>query len=486
MRKSLWTAVLVIVLCVGLGVTGFVRLNESGKQVQYEETVLFGDKTAIDGMTVMHQLYDRVEGGYLYWDTAYRPGKGVAETDFTYMEKPKETPPENQEYLNIYTYSGGGVQSSGSIDLREQGGEWAPILIDVAEHAGTETRYTESVDLNDYFEYLPLQISANIGELHHLYSGSVTGGIETAQWIKDLQNAFCIPVPEKCYATVEIFKRTDGSVYHYHISMGGNLPELRCYSLVTEEYCYLLVTGKMPDGSPLSTELVTGVWGIYRIPYETVEIEQSWGSRESTILHTEEMEKISSVEPGIRLNELSYDEKNERIEIVYTNDGEGESDRLNLMVVDGTSGKTLQTLPLTENAKDVWLRWSARSFDDFKIVTLDDGAKRGFILLSRGEDGSYRKEYEAEFPAGETEHDYIWLDTGYEFGADLDGERLAMVAISEDFINPFGICRFELVIYQAGEMIFHGHYANSLGIRNGDYSGGCQPWGKTPVRVSWD
>ena len=57
MRKSLGMAVLVIVLCVGLGVTGFVRLNESGKQIQYEETVLFGNKSAVDGLMVRHQLY---------------------------------------------------------------------------------------------------------------------------------------------------------------------------------------------------------------------------------------------------------------------------------------------------------------------------------------------------------------------------------------------------------------------------------------------
>ena len=483
MRKSLWIAVLVTVLCIGLGVTGFVRLNESGKQIQYEETVLFGDKSAINGLTVRHQLGAPTGSGYLYWDTAYRPAEGISETDYIYREKKLETPVENKEYLNIGVYSGGGIHTTGSIDLEKDGGEWAPVLLDVAQHAGTELSYSEIVDLKDYFEYYPMSISVNIGTLQ-IYSDSGMWDSDVEQWMKILQNEFRIPIPEKSgYVKVEMFKRTDGSVYAYSISPVESIPSFSTYSLITEKDCYLLVERREKD---VDSSRVKQYWAIYRIPYETVE---DAGSCEKTILHMEEMQKIASEDSGISFHKIRYDEKMDRIEIIC---GEGSGLRQpTLMVFDVKTGETVQAMTLTESDDDTQIH-EVYCHDDFIVITMRDlrqDGRRWFTLLSRGADGRYQIEFEGDFPEKEVTDNEIWLkiyDPQYAVSMDFDGERLVMGAIVNGYLDGSkqpGL--FQIIVYEAGELIFHGQYQSSLVIGE-DIDDGWQHLKWTPLTVSWD
>lgn len=483
MRKSLWIAVLVTVLCIGLGVTGFVRLNESGKQVQYEETVLFGDKTAIDGLSVMHQLYTPIaeNGRYLYWDTTYRPAEGTAETEYTYREKKLEAPVENREFLNIGTYHSGGMQTTGTIDLREQGGVWAPVLIDVAERAGTELYYTESVDLRDYFEYYPLSIDVNLGTLQ-FYMSTVIWDSTMEEWMKILQEEFRIPLTEKCYVKIEIWKRTNGEVYRYHIDADGWIPAFTGRSLITEKDCYLLIDGKE---KATDSSRVRDYWAIYRIPYEMVEEE----GREKTILHMEDMEKLLEADSMITLHDINYNEKWDQIEIVYTEDSGEEFSTRNLMVLDEKTGES-QIIPLT--FKGEWKSiYKIYHYDDFMIITLGEEGEQGFVLINQTDEGDYQKVFEGEFPRENISSDMMidtpWFISPYNtIGADYDGKRLAIAAAAYKYKEePLGKCGIHLAVYEAGEMIFHGLYVNSLGIGEDIYNG-CQPWSKTPITVSWD
>ena len=481
MRKSLGMAVLVIVLCVGLGVTGFVRLNESGKQIRYEETVLYGDKSAIDGLTLVHQLYAQIaeNGRYLYWDTTYRPASGIAEAEYTYREKKLETPVESKEYLSIRANASGGVHTTGTIDLEKEGGVWAQVLLDVAERAGEELSYSESVNLNDYFEYYPLSISVNIGTLQ-IYSDSGMWNSDLEQWMKILQDEFRVSIPEKSnYVKVEIFKRTDGGVYAYSISPVEWSPSFSTYSLVTEKDCYFLVKRREED---VASSQVMGFWAIYRIPYETTE---DAVDREKTVLHMEEMEKLVSGDSEISLHDINYNEKWDQIEIVYTE----EFSTCNLMVVDGKTGEN-RIIPLT--FKGEWQSiYKIYHYDDFMIITLGEDGEKGFVLINQTDEGDYQKVFEGEFPKENISSDMIvdtsWFISPYNtIGADYDGKRLAIAAAAYEYKDEsLEKCGIHLVAYEEGEMIFHGLYVSSLriGTENDNL---YKLWNETPVRVSWD
>lgn len=352
------------------------------------------------------------------------------------------------------------------------------MLLDVAQHAGTELSYSEIVDLKDYFEYYPMSISVNIGTLQ-IYSDSGMWDSDVEQWMKILQNEFRIPIPEKSsYVKVEMFKRTDGSVYAYSISPVESIPSFSTYSLITEKDCYLLVERREKD---VDSSRVKQYWAIYRIPYETVE---DAGSCEKTILHMEEMQKIASEDSGISFHKIRYDEKMDRIEIIC---GEGSGLRQpTLMVFDVKTGETVQAMTLTESDDDTQIH-EVYCHDDFIVITMRDlrqDGRRWFTLLSRGADGRYQIEFEGDFPEKEVTDNEIWPQ--YAVSMDFDGERLVMGAIVNGYLDGSkqpGL--FQIIVYEAGELIFHGQYQSSLVIGE-DIDDGWQHLKWTPLTVSWD
>jgi len=490
MRKSLWISILLIVLCVGLATMGFTRLNQSGEEVTIEETVLYGDRSWLEGLKVTHHMYNQIGGPYLYWDTVYRPEEAClsAETEFTYAEEKREEPQEGRGYLNIRTYGGMNVGTSGHIDLDEIGGKWGEILREVAERAENGTESVESIRMRDYFTYQPLCIDVNVGELKHLHYGLTGDESENEQWVKDLQRAFRIPVTDDCRVGVSIFKNNDGRVIRYGIGV-ENGPELSCSSVVTDEYCYFLIAGKMKDGTPVNTEHMRGDWGIYRVPYQTATEETSFGEeRQKTTFRTEKIKQIAVVDPGIAICDMSYDEYRDRIEVIYQEDGEDGLSTPQMMVLDAKTGEKIQTLVLTEREDEVIVREIYR-YEDVQVITLVDtrsGGRRGFTLLRRGEDGNYQIAFEGDYPETAVTDDEIWYNTWHTISMDFDGERLAMGVVVDGYLagerHP-GL--FQIVVYEAGELRFHGQYQNSLVIGEDIYTG-CQSWGPMPVEVSWE
>ena len=478
MRKSIGITILLVVLCTCLSVMGFVRMNETGEQIQIEETVIVGDNSILDGLKVTQHLYDQGGQGYLYWDTVYRPGtEPSVKTDFTYTEKRREEP-ASEEYLSLMLYSGSSVGSSGILDLKETGGAWSSVLTDVAKRAGTKSEHKEWVNLKDYFDYLPLQINVNIGELHHLHLGPRDSNPEP--WIEQLHEAFRIPVPDKCFAEITILKRSDGSVYHYGIEMGRDLPELNGESIITDEYCYLIVTGKMADGSPLNTADGRSICGIYQIPYEDASAKTSIGTdQQTTVLQVEKMKKIASLESGMFISEVNYDEERERLELVYI--AEREKFQVELIAVDTKTGELLQTLTAIEDLKGGWVD-DVFTGENALLVSSSNGDGYFFTLLSREEDGFYRKEFEVPFPkVTETGFHSSWTYPRYGMGVAFDGERLAVATVT----GSLDECQFQLAVYEAGELVYQGKYTSSLGIGSDIYST-MKPRESMAVEVNWE
>lgn len=487
MRKSLWITVILALSSVSLAVTGFIRVDRTGDQIEIEETVLFGDKAALDGLAVDHHLYDQVGGGYLYWDTAYRPGTdGLADTEFVYTETPREEPEERADRLTIGTYSGGSAGSSGAIDVMEMGGEWGPLLSDVAGRTSSGTTHEEIVRLADYCEYLPMYVDVNIGALSYSQFGMLSGEDAQEADLQKLLECFRISTPEECRVEISITKRPNGTVSDYSINIRDGMPQLIVSSAVTEEYCYLLVGGTMEDGSPLDTSRMIGDCGIYRIPYEITRVDYKYGiSREVMTLHTEEIRQIASFNVNEEVGHMHYDEERDRIEIIYRG-ATGEENGIKLAVFDAGTGEQIQNLLVTRNEEEVWIREVIRE-EDFLVITLERSEGiGGFVLLTRGEDGAHHTEFEADFPV-ETDVDWAtWLYGRYDLSVDFDGERMVFGAVVDGFTGgDDDSCRFLLLVYEDGEPVFMGRYASSLGIGRTAY-GGCLPWGLMPLEVRWE
>ncbi len=489
MRKSLWVTTLLILLSISLAVTGFIRVDRTGDQVEMKETVLFGDRTALSGLAVEHHIYDQVGGAYLYWDTAYRPEiEGSVRTEYFYTEKRREEIGESKERLTIDTYSGESVGSSGALDLMEHGGDtWGQLLTDVASRTEAGTTYEESVKLKEYCEFVPMYVEVIIGGFYYTRMGMTRGEMDSDENIKKLVDCFRIRTPEECLVTVEITKRPDGTVSDYSLHISDGMPSIQISSVVTEEYCYLLLGGKMADGSPLDTSEMIGGCGIYRLPYETTTLESKYGgTRETTTLYPDQMEQIAALDVSDGLEEFYYNEAAHRLEVIYMENLPEESSRAKLIMINAATGDVLQELMIAESSQSFWIRKVMRG-DGFMVLSTEKAKEVGFILLEEKTDGDYQRQFEGIFPSS-TEEDWItWTYGSYSFSVDYDGERLAFGTPVKDYhgsgANP---CQFQLVVYEAGELRFHGLYANSLGIGSVDPYNGCMAWSNQPVEVRWE
>jgi len=233
------------------------------------------------------------------------------------------------------------------------------------------------------------------------------------------------------------------------------------------------VSDDMYADSSLGTELEKEYQGIYRIPYET-------GSDEKTVLRLEEMEKIASLEHEMmRYFGVRYDEKWDRIELIYEGDKGVESPEL--MVFDAKTGETVQTLTLPKTGDYFVSSRNIYYHDDFMVIGVNEfeGEKGEFTLLGRTEDGSYHVEFKRDWT-----NDGTWFNLNSASGVDFDGERLVMGGVVKNKYVDGEKGLFEIVIYEAGELIFHGQYQSSLVIGE-DINNGWQHLKGSPT-VSWD
>lgn len=483
MRKSLWVTMLLVVVSISLAVTGFVRLDQTGEEIEIEETVLFGDKAALDGLAVDYHLYDPINGGYLYWDTTYRPNADeLPVTMFTYQEEQRSMGERETKALSVGGVSGQQTGSSGAIDLMEMGGEdWGPLLVDVADRTKAGESNTEVVRLSDYCEYFPLHLNVSIGALHYSYSG-LAADDEENEMLKKLEDCFRILTPKECKLKVEITKRVNGTVSDFGLEILSGVPNIVIDSVVTEECCYLVLSGTMADGSPLDTSHMVGDCGIYRLPYETKTVEGKYADRQETVLHVDQMEQLVSFNAGSSIEDLYFDEETHRMEIISVLERADGSSKAMLTVYDLEKRVQVQQLVFAEKETLLWIS-DVYQRDDFIVAVLET---TGFILLTRDEEGLYEKKIEADFPEPTDDYDTTWSYSWNDYTVDYDGSRLVFGAPMSTVYRRGNTCAFRLAVYEAGELVYYGNYASSLGIGGGQYSDSCNAWGNTPVEVRWE
>ena len=201
--------------------------------------------------------------------------------------------------------------------------------------------------------------------------------------------------------------------------------------------------------------------------------------------------QIASVDPTIEVVEMSYDERYDRIEIIYQEGSKDELTPPQLMAFDAKTGELVQTTSLLEDGFELI---KTNHYDDFMVLNVADTRstdeyghyKMGFVLFDRDEDGKYQKMFEGLYPKKVITDDPVWYNNRYEVSMDFDGERLVMGAVVDGYLgNSRHPGMFQVIVYEDGELVFHGQYQSSLVIDE-DYYSGCQAWGSMPVKVEWE
>ncbi len=265
MKASLFGTLLLVIF---LTVAGFLiaeKINENKETVEIEETTLAGDKSAADGLSV---TYRAACSKLMHWETVYPLGReDNINSSFTYEKQSNDTLLVPDVQIGIHTNFG--MSTSGSFDFSEGNFDQTfPLLpfLDVSERMSPGTTYSETVSLQDYYDFIPFSVSSYY---------TTTAALDAAGTYDENGNSlfnqfFRIPFANDTKVTVEITKEKDGSISALSMKTADDFSseDIVFSSAVYDSNCFLAFPVRLSDGTLLDTSKMGGAYGIYTFAYD--------------------------------------------------------------------------------------------------------------------------------------------------------------------------------------------------------------------------
>ncbi|MGI6627655.1 MAG: hypothetical protein ACOX4K_04800 [Bacillota bacterium] len=462
MRKSLILTILMLALAAGslCYVHGFV--DESKDAVSIDETVLYGDKSIAEGITVDLSTHCDYR---LFWDTRYKVGENPkASTDFVFSQAQKRSRqlrvPLGIAHIDD-TFGGYGLSTSGNLNLEE---EAIPVQ-DVASRAEPGKKHTEVVYIRDYYDFYPIRV-----EFHR-----PSGFAINEDTLNHFADFFKIPVYPKHKVEISVEKDTVGNVRRIEMSpVKDGAVDFDIISAVTETDCFFIVSCFTTDGKLLDTSYIPGGYGIYHFP-----LHNEGGN--DRVLTADELQTVFAIdaERG-RVATLQTSKDKSKLLLVTIEDGD-----YMLTVIDAATVTQLQKLEIVKTGEDIEFRSTGLNnlhvYEDFIAAEISDGR---FAVLALDAEGNYQVRFTADFSENEQLRHVF---SSRVLSMDYNGEELAIAAFQDGWYVPSNQCSFYLAVYANTGLAYAGHYQHSLDRSLIDsYPLGCRPVDGDPLTVTWD
>ena len=508
MRKSL--ALFLVLLVFAIGGTCYVSasLLKEKDNVQITETVVWGDKSAVEGVTVERNVkYDR----YIRWNTTYVVGEEPAcDTLYTFDEQGRLREEGNYRYdgLELYTDVIRGHDLA-TVDAEKLTGVNRAMkeLFDETEPGQESSRI---IDLSDYLEFYEYEVFIDFpGDifLGHVSKYDIEETLANYQnreefipeeleaelhIIETISEFFKIPVIENHLYEIGVSKDMDGNLYAWsygsangggssgNIAMGGTLQESDAFSLwaisvYTDDMCYFTFYPYTDDGQLVDTSYIPGGFGIYQLPFD----------KESKTVDVDNLKLVYALDPKEEVLNLHYDERRNTILLLGHNDaGSG----YKMTVFDADTMEVKQDIVYSEYGYSAGIYLG----DDFLVLEAPDDV----VVISVDEEGFYQKEMECDIKQLTEETSVKYLDFSY-MDFDWNGEQLVFVGPLHDGNSHryYQSCGFYLAAYDAAGLSFYGEYASSLDAESSysnsyydtyyGYNFVCRPTENEPICVEW-
>ncbi len=501
MRKSL---VLFLVLLISvIGGTCYVSadLLKEKDNVQITETVVLGDKSVVEGVTVERNVkYDR----YIRWSTTYVVGE-EPECDTVYMFDEQGRLREEADYR----YSGIELYTN-VIRAFDDANEKAEDLTGVDRAMKELFDRTEPgqensmiIDLKDYLDFYEYEVTIDLpGPLTHHFINkeeieeSLARYASNDNYIEDLKEElhivealtefFKIPVIDNHLYEIAVSKDMDGNLYGWsygtangggssgNVSMGGTLTDSDSFnmwaiSVFTEDMCYFTFNPYTDNGQLVDTSYIPGGFGIYQLPFD----------KESGVIDVDNLCMVYALDPTEDILNLHYDEKRNTILLLeHKSAGTG----YQMTVFDADTMEVKQEVVYSDDGYGAGIYMA----DDFIVLEAADDV----IVLSVDNNGIYQKEIECDIKLLTEQTDVDYLDFSY-MDFDWDGEKLIFAAPLNDSTSYryYQSCGFYLATYDETGLIYYGEYVSSLdaesSIGDYDYNFVCRPTENDPIKISW-
>ncbi len=457
MRKSLTLLLVFFILSVGALIFAHGWVNKAQDVVIIDETVLYGDKTAAEGLRIdcnTHCDY------HLFWNTAYTVGeKPVIETVFDFSQAQRRAAYVH-DFIGLMvdgSFSGYDTSSSSGIDMENQS---APVW-DVARRTEPGEKHTEVVYFKDYYDYYPIGVGFDMPG----------GGFAGADEVQAVFNEyFKIPVwPEhKLIITVE--KDAAGKARSIsRSSVEDHDVYLDTRSVLTDTGCFFTLAIRTTTGLLLDTSRIPGGYGVYYIPFnETSDAPNTFMNQLSTVYPVDET--------AAEIISLQTTVDKSRLLLVTKEDG-----AYMLTVIDAVTMEQLQKMKLFDVTEDMSFD-TIYTYDDYIVPYASNGR---FLVMTENDKGVYEIQISAELGEAKSLRYSPSLSAPV---MDFDGRRLVVsnFQTTVDYHYSNVACGFYLAVFDQSGLIYYGQYDHSLDKSPGmDYSGNCLPSDQNPLTVAW-
>lgn len=506
MRKSLVLFLVLLVCVIGGAYYVSADLLKEKDNVQITETVVLGDKSTVEGVTVERNVkYDR----HIRWDTTYVVGEeSKCDTVYTFDEQGKLYEENNRRYEGIELHTN---VIRAFDDANRKAEDLTGVdramkeLFDETEPGQEKSRI---IDLKDYLDFYEYEITIELpGDITHHFLNREELEEALAYYGKDknylgsfhleelkeqlyilevFTEFFKIPVIDNHLYEIAVSKDVNGNLYGWsyssangggssgNVSMGSTLTDSDSFNMwaipvYTENMCYFTFYPYTDDDQLVDTSYIPGGFGIYQLPFD----------KEDGTIDVDNLRMVYSLDPAEEIFNLHYDERRNTILLLgHKEAGSG----YQMTVFDADTMEVKQKLIYSDDGYGAGIYMG----DDFIVLeTVED-----VVVLSVDENGNYQKEIVCDIKYLQEETSVDYLDFSY-LDFDWDGEKLIFAGSLNDSTSYryYQSCGFYLAAYDKNGLIYYGEYVSSLdaesNVGNYDYNFVCRPTENEPIKVSW-
>lgn len=430
MRKSLGFTFFLFLLSTAILCGSYGWVNQAKDDVVIEESVVYGDKSAAEGIAVTNRTTCDY---HLFWNTVYRVGGDLSvSTTFTFSQaRLEERNRADQPALSLYSNTDFGI-SGNNLDLEAE--HYSPEtamkpVIAVAERTPAGGTREETVFLRDYYEFYPLTLDMDIQDTRLAMNQEIR--LAFADYLR-------IPIDPGHQVKISVTKDDEGNIIEVNSSTVSGWAELSAASAATDSGCYFALSAVNDQGVaiPLPAELS----GIHYLPFEK--------KGEFLLPAVGQMRLVYPLDQRTRVLHLGQS-AGSRLLLLTRKDRAA-----TLSVIDQETRQLLQKIPLLKGREEVIVR-EIQQKDSYLLPIFSDGS---FSLLTDEPESGYKIQLSGNLFAGEG------LDPDlpyYDLTADYDGRRLAVAFYQYHRQWDDSLCRTYLLVYGREGLIYAGQYDHS-------------------------
>lgn len=499
MRKSFVLFVVLLILSVSGIVTANALLLEQKDAVVITENVIYGDKSVVDGVTVVRNTKYH---NHIHWNTIYQVGEvPKCHTEYEFSARGALSDHRDRSYgVDVYMNHTRNIDRIGE-DAKLYGLELAyKELLDETEPG---SRAYKVISLADYQEYYSVDLEfdlpgfmistsyMDVDEIRYSLQNDNLNESSRAHLEKNLKiietfhEMIKIPVLDNHIYRIAVEKDLEGQMCSWGYSSlngGGStngmdmrddeLPEdidafyFGMCSAITEDTCYFTFNTRTNKDKIVDTSQMPQGYGVYAFEFDA----------ENGEIAIDEMRNVFPLNPEDYVLDIKLDEQQENL-LIFTEDG---GTRV-LTVIDRKTYEQKQQFTYAMEAEEhhVYI------YEDFMVIRY---AWEKFAVLKREADGTYRHEIFVD----STKYDDTMLSDMYGYGEmvfDWNGETLLMsdakMNDEEDYYSQN--CGFYLAAFDENGLQYYGEYDSSLntGKEYIDYYFNCMPTDVEPLSVKW-